>query len=97
MDEMYANKNALTELDRLNKISQNKNPTKWENDTKEVLKVSSLNCRSLNKHYADLITDDILLKSDFIGLQETWLTSDESRENLDIPGYDLPSLVSFKK
>ena len=31
----------------------------------------------------------MLLKSDIIGLQETWLSSDERRENLHIPGFDL--------
>ena len=87
--KMYPNPKALTELNRLDKISHNKNPTKWEKVNNELIKVSSLNCRSLNKHYQDIVTDDILLKSDFIGLQETWLTSDESRETLEIPGYNL--------
>ena len=87
--KMYPKPKALTELNRLDKISHNKNSTKWEKVNNELIKVSSLNCRSLNKHYQDIVTDHILLKGDFIGLQETWLTSDESRETLEIPGYNL--------
>ena len=67
----------------------NQNPSNWEKDNYADIKVSSLNCRSLIKHHKDISTDDILLKSDIIGLQETWLSSDERREDLHIPGFDL--------
>ena len=53
------------------------------------MKISSLNCRSLRKHHEDILTDALLLKSDLIALQETWLPSDEGREDLKIPQYDL--------
>ena len=69
--KMYPNLNALEELDRLEQISQNNNPTKWEREDSEALKVSSLNCRSLKKHHEDILSDSLL--------QETWL--DEEREN----------------
>ena len=87
--KMYPNMRALEELERLDKISLNTNPTCWEKDDEKVMKICSLNCRSLNKHHQDILTDVILMKSDFIGLQEIWLNSDEDREDLDIPGYDL--------
>ena len=87
--KMYPNMRALDELERLNKISQNNNPTDWEKKDKDAIKVSSLNCRSLRKHHQDILSDALLLKSDIITLQEIWLESDEIREDLAIPDYDL--------
>jgi exonuclease III len=63
---------ALEEPKRLDLISLNKNPTKWEEEDIHTLKISSLNCRSLRKHHEDISYDALLLKSDFIALQETW-------------------------
>ena len=54
---MYPNMDALEELDRLDKISQNKNPTRWERKDSNAFKVSSINCRSLKKHYEDILYD----------------------------------------
>ena len=87
--KMYPNPRALEELARLDKISRNENPSEWEKEGKEGLKISSLNCRSLNKHYEDIISDENLLKSDIIALQETWLEDDTVLEDLEIPGYTL--------
>ena len=63
---MYPNIQALGELKRLDKKSMNRNPSRREiNDTDtEVIKISSLNCRSLKKHYQDILTDNDLMKSD---------------------------------
>ena len=55
--KMFPSKIALIELERLNKISKNQNPTQWEEENDKVMKISSLNCRSLNKHHSDLMTD----------------------------------------
>ena len=87
--KMYPNQKALDELERLDKLSQNKNPSEWENQDPESLKISSLNCRSLRRHYNDIISDSLLLKIDMIALQETWLDDDASSHDLDIPNYEL--------
>ena len=87
--KMYPNMKALDELERLDKISQNKNPSDWEKDDKTALKISSLNCRSLNKHYRDIVADAQLLKSDIILLQETWLEDHTQIEDLEIPNFNL--------
>ena len=87
--KMYPSQKALGELDRLNKISLNNNPTTWENVDKKLLKISSLNCRSLKKHFQDISSDDSLLKSDMICLSETWLDNDEISQDLHIPQYFL--------
>ena len=87
--KMYPNTKALEELERLDKISLNKNPSKWEKEDENALKISSLNCRSLKKHHSDMISDAILLKSDIICLQGIWLENDEAIDDLKIPNYDL--------
>ena len=87
--KMFPNLRALAELERLNSISQNQNPTDWEKEDTGALKIYSLNCRSLKKHYSDIIVDDHLLKSDIILLQETWLGENEPADNFSIPGFEL--------
>ena len=87
--KMYPNTKALDELERLNKISKNNNPSKWEIEDKEAIKVSSLNCRSLKKHQEDIEKDDILLKSDIICLNETWTDNDDPIDKLQIASYEL--------
>jgi hypothetical protein len=87
--KMYPNMKALEELERLDKISQNKNPSNWEKQDNEAMKISSLNCRSLKKHHQDIISDALLLKSEIICLQEIWLENDEIIEDLKIPNYEL--------
>ena len=86
---MYSHQQALKELDRLEEISRNKNPSEWEKEETGTLKIYSMNCRSIKKHYEDIISDDLLLKSDVICLQETWLENDSHTEDLRIPNYDL--------
>ena len=92
--KMYPNLQALEELKRLEEISINKNPTRWEQLSDDELRVGSLNCRSLKKHHADIITDKDLLLCDIICLEETWLETGDHTEDLDIPGYQLHSNFS---
>ena len=61
----------------------------WEIEDTDALKISSLNCRSLKKHHKDISSDHILLKSDVIALQETWLDDDIATDDLRIANYDL--------
>ena len=87
--KMHPNSKALEELERLNSISLNNNPSEWCKVNDGELRISSLNCRSLKKHHDDISSDDILLFSDLIALQETWLEDGENLEYLDIPNYNL--------
>ena len=85
--KIYPNVQALEELERLDRISRNNNPSLWEKVDDDVLKIYSLNCRSLSKHYEDIITDPLIMKSDIICLQETWLEDEQPTEHLEIPSY----------
>ena len=87
--KMYPCIKAQDELKRLNRISQNNNPTYWEKEDKEAMKIYSLNCRSINKHIEDIASDTPLLKSDIMCLNETWLDNDDIVKNLEIPRYEL--------
>ena len=87
--KMYPHQQAIEELERLKNISINSNPTEWEKEDNGNFKIYSLNCRSLKKHFPDIISDDILMKSDVICLQETWLDDDTLRGDLDIANYEL--------
>ena len=53
------------------------------------LKITSLNCRSLKKHFEDILADSILLKSDVISLQETWLDENDCLDDFKLPDYEL--------
>ena len=86
--KIYPSMTALKEKERLDAISQNKNPSDWEIEEAGTLKISSLNCRSLKKHYDDILEDILLSKSDMIALQETWL-EEASLNEFEIPGYTL--------
>ena len=86
---MFPSKVAMKELERLEEISKNRNPTEWEIEDKRTLKISSMNCRSLRKHYQDIISDSLLLKSDVICLQETWLEDGTDASDFKIERYHL--------
>ena len=60
----------------------NRKITKWDLNESQTLKISTLNIRSLKKHFIDLREDDFLQKSDIICVNETWLVSDPD-ENLN--------------
>ena len=48
-----------------------------------------MNCRSLLKHHSDIKSDEELIKSDIICLQETWLEEGTITDDLQIDNYNL--------
>ena len=87
--KLYPDPNALEELERLNKISMNKNPSKWESKVSNGLNILSLNCQSLRPKIKHIRDDPVLKMSDIICLSETWLTPADSCDDLHIDGYKL--------
>ena len=87
--KIYQNMKALSELKRLDNISESNKKSNWDINMKEAMKISSLNCRSLKKHYDDIIDDELLIGSDMICLQETWLENDIIIDYLKIPQFML--------
>ena len=89
LDKFYAAPQALTELERLESVSVNRNPPTWEQDHKWSYKLIVLNCRSLHKHLVEMKNDPIIAFSDIVCLSETWLGNNEVTEDLKFPQYDL--------
>ena len=88
-NKFYASHKALKELERLNKVSVNKNPPLWEQNLDKSIKIMLLNCRSLRLHIDELRKDPIIAYCDVICLNETWLIDNTLEDGLAISGYDL--------
>jgi len=85
--KMYPNVKALEELTRLEEVN-----SKQIEENITVSKIYSLNCRSLKKHYDDIKSDEDILESDVICLQETWIEDDHiCTENYRIPSFSIHS------
>ena len=77
---MYPNHKALDEIERLEKISINNNPTCWDKEaTNRVTKISFLNTRSLVNKFDNIKSDLSLLQSNFIIFAETWIPTNTSK------------------
>ena len=81
-EKIYANHKALTEIDRLLKVSINQNPTDWDKEADETrIKISFLNCRSMKNKFDHIKADKCLMKSDIIVLTETWLEHTQNEDD----------------
>ena len=86
--KITVNEKVLTETARMSKISVNNNPCQWMDQATEGLKICSLNALSLRKHMEDVRSDPVLLKSDVLALQETWLEiAEEEDSRYQLEGY----------
>ena len=88
-EKIYANQAALSEIERLIKVSKNKNPSKWLSHTQEyAVRVIFLNCRSIKNKFYNILSDGSLLHSDVIILTETWLDENDDDSSYNLPGYE---------
>ena len=87
--KIYACGQALLELKRMENISININPGKWERDLQNGVKIFSLNCQSLKNKFVDLFEDPILALSDVVCLSETWLTDSADETLIQLMGFKL--------
>ena len=71
---------GLKELERLQTISINENPTPWHKLIEKTIKVASLNCAGINAHFIDIQVDEKLLEADLIHLIETSLEENEGNQ-----------------
>ena len=89
-EKFYANQTALTEIERLVKVSLNNNPTKWMGTDEQVMvRVSFLNTRSIKNKFQNILTDISLMMSDVIMLTETWLDDNDDANNYKLQGYEM--------
>ena len=80
---------CLEELSRLLSISVNNNPQPWEQRKHSSVKVSVLNCHSLQDKISHIRSDKIMMFSDLICLTETWVKEDTTPDKFPIEGYSL--------
>ena len=81
------NKAALGEADRLSTSATNLKPSNWQQTLAACIKIVAFNIRSLQKHISDIQNNNILLKSDFLCISETWLRANNREKDLEIPGF----------
>ena len=86
-DKIKACPKVISENKRMEEVSVNRNPTKWNNPSVQGVRVSSINARSLRKHMQDISKDPTLLRSDLICIQETWIDTEEEQEIYNLDGY----------
>ena len=83
--KLYADVKALREIERLESVSINQNPSTWNVENKSLTKIAFLNIQSINTKLDWIECDHSLLRADVIFLSETWL--DENDINVILPGY----------
>ena len=89
VDKLYASQKALDEVKRMEHVSLNVNPSPWFCKDEQGIKIASLNCRSLIKHFLDVKSDPMMMQANVICLTETWLCEADYGRRFDIDGYGL--------
>ena len=88
IEKITVNEKVLAEASRMEKVSVNKNPSRWMNPETKGLKICSFNTRSLRKHMEDVRSDPVLMQSHVLCLQETWLkVEEEKNEHYQLEGF----------
>jgi hypothetical protein len=80
--KIYCNEEAKQEALSIKARALNKQFSRWHRRQKNCFKLSSLNIRSLQKHFKDLKDDNFLQQCDILCVNETWLVDDPD-ENFD--------------
>ena len=78
---------GLTELQRLDSISINRNPSVWTRKPNGAINILSLNCAGLKPHFDDIKVDGKVLNGDIVHFSETSLTTQDVAEQYELPGY----------
>ena len=90
--KIRTSKIALQELHRMRLISANRNPSPWQKDQENVMKIVSLNCAGLAPHFIDIMSDEHMMKADVIHLIETSL-AEQNDEQYQIQDFHFHSLT----
>ena len=70
-DKIYCSTLAKAEAQKLRTRAINLQKTVWDQETRgdSVIRLTSINARSLNQHYQDLAKDQFILNSDIVCIQ----------------------------
>ena len=86
-NKVYGNADAIEELEKMNKISVNENPTRWYDTKNSQTRICVLNCGSMRSKLNHISSDTTILLSDVICLTETWIWNNENEEFFKIEGF----------
>ena len=86
--KIIVNDKAAKMSQHITEVALNNQPSIWKDKPNGEVNICTLNARSLIKHHEDLICDSVLMQSDIICVNETFITSPDTR-NIDIPGFKL--------
>ena len=86
--KIYPSRKALEELDRMNKISINANPTPWKRNMSNSIKLLFMNCAGLKPHFNDITSDTKLPMADVISLLEISLEPNDNVDSFSLPDYN---------
>jgi hypothetical protein len=86
--KIYCSDVCRKKCEQIKQISLNETLNPWGKNAL-VLKVSSINIRSLNAHIKDLKNNYIIMQSDIICVQETWVEKTEDLSKYKIHGFQL--------
>jgi hypothetical protein len=87
--KIYCNEDAKAEALSIKARALNMQFNIWNQKQRNCFKISSLNIRSLQKHFQDLKDDTFLQQSDILCVNETWLVDDPHTNLESFHGYYL--------
>ena len=90
--KIYPSSKALRELERMNKVSINQNPSPWSKNMDNSIKILSLNCAGLKAHYDDIKNDKKIMKADIIHLNETSLDEEDDEKDFPLNEYTVSGI-----
>ena len=86
--KLYPSQKALKELARMNEISINQNPSPWNKQSRNSIKVLFLNCAGLKPHFEDFKKDKNVSKADIINIAETSILPTDNEDLFALQGYE---------
>ena len=86
-NKIYPSVKALKELERMNSVSLNKNPSPWNNPNTSATKIMFMNCAGLEAHYEDIKIDYKIRHADLISLLEISLPNESEDKAYELSGY----------
>jgi hypothetical protein len=86
--KIYCSDVCKKKCEQIKQISLNETSNPWGTNA-TLLKVSSFNIRSLKAHLEDLKHNNMIMQSDIICVQETWVEGIDDLNKYKIDGYEL--------
>ena len=87
VEKLNVSEVALKEVNRLEEISINHNPSTWDKKANGIIKVCFFNARSIKNKFQNIKYDYNLNKADCLMLSETWVGEDDCLDIYKLDGF----------